>query len=184
MIRFNTPNGRLKYSSQKEAEKVAEKLGLGRNSHSHMRNGMRIYMPGNNHKNLNDALRERGREPTMVPGQGGGGGGMMSGGMGMMGGGGMMNRSNDGGMLLPDGDKLEEMNKSDDRATESMPSMMGDGSAEADGEFFSDGSLTANDSATGKDPDPDLIRDEVVREPFDSMFGSGDPDDDNEMELY
>jgi hypothetical protein len=197
MIRYQTENGRLKYSSKSEAEKTARKLGLD-GTHSHMMqiNGQqkRIYMPGNNHQNLNDALRARGREPTMVPGQGGGM--MSSGGMGMMGGmmggGSMMNsgssssrsESDEGGMLLPDADELKRMNESADQTDESLPSFMGDGRADADGEFFSDGALTGDDAATTAEPEPDLVRDEDVREPFDSMFGSGDPDDDDEMELY
>jgi len=61
---------------------------------------------------------------------------------------------------------------------------MGDSRRGADGEFFSDGTLTGDDASTTADPEPDLIRGEDVREPFDSMFGSGDPDDDDEMELY
>jgi hypothetical protein len=42
----------------------------------------RIFMPGETHSELNDALRSRGLPPTMVPGQGGMGMGM-GGGMGM-----------------------------------------------------------------------------------------------------
>lgn len=171
--------------------RIARKLDLS-DTHSHEANGMTIHMPGGNHRDLNDELRKRGFEETMVPGQGGGGMGMMSGGMmsGMMGSGGMMSGSNGGGntgetgMLLPDGDELRRMNEQADQTDESLPSFMSDTRRGADGEFFSDGMLTGDDASSTADPEPDLIRDEDVREPFDSMFGSGDPDDDDDMELY
>lgn len=187
------PAGYAKYRSQDRAMRIARKLDLS-DTHSHELNGMTIHMPGGNHRDLNDELRKRGFEETMVPGQGGGGmmGGMMGGGMmgGMMGSGGMMSGSNGGGdtgetgMLLPDGDELRRMNEQADRTDESLPSFMGDSRRGADGEFFSDGTLTGDDANTTADPEPDLIRGEDVREPFDSMFGSGDPDDDDDMELY
>jgi hypothetical protein len=169
--------------------RIARKLDLS-DTHSHEVNGMTIHMPGGNHRDLNDELRKRGFEETMVPGQGGGGMGMMGGGMmgGMMGSGGMMSGSNgrgnadESGMLLrddpgPDPDDVRQ------RANEQAPSFVGD-DTDADGEFFSDGTLTGDDRSSTADPDPDLLREEDVREPFDSMFGSGDPDDDDEMELY
>jgi len=185
------PAGYVKYRSKSRAMRIARKLDLS-DTHSHEMNGMTIHMPGGNHRDLNDELRERGFEETMVPGQGGGGMGMMGGGMmgGMMGSGGMMSGSNGGGnadetgMLLPDGDELRRMNEQADRTDESLPSFMGDTRRGADGEFFSDGTLTGDDRSSSADPDPDLLREEDVREPFDSMFGSGDPDDDDEMELY
>jgi len=186
------PAGYLKYRSQDRAMRIARKLDLS-DTHSHELNGMTIHMPGARHRELNDELRKRGFEETMVPGQGGGGmmGGMMGGGMmggGMMGSGGMMSGSNGGGnadetgMLLrddpgPDPDEVRQ------RANETAPSFVGD-DVDADGEFFSDGILTGDDRSSTADPDPDLLREEDVREPFDSMFGSGDPDDDDEMELY
>jgi len=226
------PAGYVKYRSQDRAMRIARKLDLS-DTHSHELNGMTIHMPGGNHRDLNDELRKRGFEETMVPGQGGGmgmmGGGIMGdikqtpsgftatvdfgqggggitgdikqtpsgltatvdfgqggGGMmgGMMGSGGMMPGSNGGGnadesgMLLrddpgPDPDDVRQ------RANEQAPSF-----TDADGEFFSDGILTGDDRSSTADPDPDLLREEDVREPFDSMFGSGDPDDDDEMELY
>jgi hypothetical protein len=169
--------------------RIARKLDLT-DTHSHEVNGMTIHMPGGNHRDLNDELRKRGFEETMVPGQGSGG--MMSGmmGGGMMGSGGMMSGSNGGGntdetgMLLrddpgpgPDPDDVRQ------RANEGAPSFVAD-DVDADGAFFSDGILTADDRSSTADPEPDLLREEDVREPFDSMFGSGDPDDDDEMELY
>jgi hypothetical protein len=185
------PAGYAKFRSQDRAMRIARKLDLSA-THSHEMNGMTIHMPGGNHRDLNDELRKRGFEETMVPGQGGGGMGMMGGGMmgGMMGSGGMMSGSNGGvntgetGMLLPDGDELRRMNEQADQTDESLPSFMGDSRRGADGEFFSDGMLTGDDASTTAEAEPDLIRDEDVREPFDSMFGSGDPDDDDEMELY
>jgi hypothetical protein len=173
MIRFNTPNGRLKYSSKSEAEKTARKLGLD-GVHSHMMNGERIYMPGENHKNLNDALRERGREPTMVPGQGGG---MMG---GMMGGGmmGSSNSTTDMGMMdmslsqPPDRPNDPEMPKlMPDPDNSNTPDDSGDGFLDG---AFSDG---FGDAEGG-------IRNEPVPEPFDSQIGAGDPDDDDDMEIY
>lgn len=177
------PAGYVKYRSQDRAMRIARKLDLS-DTHSHELNGMTIHMPGGNHRDLNDELRKRGFEETMVPGQGGGGmmGGMMGG--GMMGSGGMMSGSNGGGnadesgmLLRDDPDDVRQ------RANEQAPSFVSD-DADADGEFFSDGILTGDDRNSTADPDPDLLREEDVREPFDSMFGSGDPDDDDEMELY
>jgi hypothetical protein len=172
------PAGYAKFRSQDRAMRIARKLDLSA-THSHEMNGMTIHMPGGNHRDLNDELRKRGFEETMVPGQGGGGMGMMGGGMmgGMMGSGGMMSGSNGGvntgetGMLLPDGDELRRMNEQADQTDESLPSFMGDTRRGADGEFFSDGMLTGDDASSTADPEPDLIRDEDVREPFDSMFG-------------
>ena len=186
------PAGYAKFRSQDRAMRIARKLDLSA-THSHEMNGMTIHMPGGNHRDLNDELRKRGFEETMVPGQGGGGmmgggmmGGMMGGGMmgGMMGSGGMMSGSNGGGntdesgmLLRDDPDDVRQ------RANEQAPSFVAD-DTDADGEFFSDGILTGDDRSSTADPDPDLLREEDVREPFDSMFGSGDPDDDDEMELY
>ena len=90
--------------------------------------------------------------------------------------------TDESGMLLrddpdPDPDDVRQ------RANETAPSFVSD-DVDADGEFFSDGILTGDDRSSTADPDPDLLREEDVREPFDSMFGSGDPDDDDEMELY
>jgi len=68
--------GRLKYSTRNKAEATADKLDLG-GIHVHDDrdpdgDGMdeTVYMPGKDHRNLNDALRDRGKEPTMVPGKG------------------------------------------------------------------------------------------------------------------
>jgi hypothetical protein len=78
--------GYAKFSLRQRAVSVAARLGIS-GSHSHQMDGKTIFMPGNNHKSLNKALRERGLEETMVPGSGGGGmmgdmgGGMMGGGM-------------------------------------------------------------------------------------------------------
>lgn len=86
--------------------------------------------------------------------------------------------TDESGMLLRDDpDDVRQ------RANEQAPSFVAD-DTDADGEFFSDGVLTGDDRSSTADPDPDLLREEDVREPFDSMFGSGDPDDDDEMELY
>jgi len=49
------------------AQQKATELGLT-GVHAHQRGGETIYMPGRNHAKLNEALRERGKEPTMVPG--------------------------------------------------------------------------------------------------------------------
>jgi hypothetical protein len=72
---------RLQYKTRREAERKAESLGLD-GIHTHQKDGMTIYMPGRNHRNLNDALRKRGKEPTPIPGEGGGMG-MMDNGSGM-----------------------------------------------------------------------------------------------------
>lgn len=80
----NGTYGRLKYSARDKARGVADKLDLaGIHRHDDRDpdgDGMNetIYMPGENHRNLNDALRERGKEPTMVPGADDMGGGMDS----------------------------------------------------------------------------------------------------------
>ena len=87
-----TKFGRLMYGTKSQAMSVARKLGLS-GTHSHMMEGQRVYMPGTNHKSLNDALRERGMRPTPMPGDGGG---MMSG-DGMMG---SASSSNDDDSLL------------------------------------------------------------------------------------
>lgn len=75
--------GYAKFSSAGAAIDAAMMLGIN-GFHSHQMEGNTIYMPGNNHRTLNDALSERGLETTMVPGSGSGGmgSGMMSGGMG------------------------------------------------------------------------------------------------------
>jgi len=76
-FKFGTSKGRLQYRTPEEANKTAKELGLS-GTHSHIRDGERVHMPGTNHKNLNSALEQRGLPPTPVPGEGGGMmGGMM-----------------------------------------------------------------------------------------------------------
>jgi hypothetical protein len=186
--KLQTTIGYVKYRSRNEAMRIARKLDLS-DTHSHEANGMTIHMPGTNHRKLNEELQKRGFEKTMVPGQGGTGGGMMGGGMmggGMMGGmsdDNPMGQADETGMLLRD----EPM---PDTTEETMPTFGAADrvpeapSGDADGTFFSDGVLTPDDDATTASGEPDMMRGEDVREPFDSMFGSGDPDDDGEMELY
>jgi len=67
--KLTTSMGYLKYSSRSKALQVARKLDLA-GSHKHVMQGTTIYMPGSNHGDLNDALRERGLPETMMPGQG------------------------------------------------------------------------------------------------------------------
>jgi hypothetical protein len=100
--------GYAKFSQRQKAVAAAALLGIS-GSHSHMMDSGKIFMPGNNHKSLNKALREEGLEETMVPGSGGGGmmGDMGGGMMGDMGGG-MMDEKMDspddtptpGGMMM------------------------------------------------------------------------------------
>jgi len=74
-------HGRLMFDTRGRAQRVAQKLDLN-GTHQHQKNGTTIYMPGTDHRKLNDALRDRGMRPTPVPGDDGG---MMGGGMGGMG---------------------------------------------------------------------------------------------------
>jgi len=59
--------GRLKYDTRATAQRKADSLGLD-GTHSHKMKGMnggeRFYMPGENHKKLNKALKKRGMRPT------------------------------------------------------------------------------------------------------------------------
>jgi hypothetical protein len=138
--------GYSKFSQRQQAVSVAARLGIS-GSHSHMMNGDRIFMPGNNHKSLNKALRERGLEETMVPGSGGGGmmddmggSGMMSG--DMMGGGSKSSGSNPtpGDMMMGmQPDDMMDMNEMEqdmemEMDAPGMPTM--DEVAEADGDGF------------------------------------------------
>jgi hypothetical protein len=74
--------GRLKYDTRATAQRKADSLGLD-GTHSHKMKGMnggeRFYMPGENHKKLNKALKKRGMRPTPARengmGMGGSGGG-------------------------------------------------------------------------------------------------------------
>jgi hypothetical protein len=90
--------GYAKFSQRQKAVAAAALLGIS-GSHSHMMDGDKIFMPGNNHRTLNEALRERGLEETMVPGSGGGG--MMGDMDGNMMGGGMMDEKMDSGGSTP-----------------------------------------------------------------------------------
>lgn len=60
-------NHRLAYSSRSKAQQEARRLGL-ETVHSHQHSGKTLYMPGRNHTELSQRLRERGLPPAPVPG--------------------------------------------------------------------------------------------------------------------
>jgi len=119
-MKFQGDVGRLKYSTKAKAKKASRKLGLNGRTHSHkfedMNGGRRFYMPGSQHRELSNALMERGLPPAPPRGSGGGMGGGMSSGMG----GGM----NDG-MGKSDGGKGMFGGSSSDDAADEVEKLLG-----------------------------------------------------------
>jgi hypothetical protein len=80
--------GMYKYRTQSKAEMVAKKLGID-GFHSHQKDGVnggrRYYMPGETHRELNQALESMGKQPTGATPSMSGGGMMMGSDMDMMG---------------------------------------------------------------------------------------------------
>jgi hypothetical protein len=78
--KFSGDVGRLKYSTRAKARKASKKLNLNGRTHNHkfdnMNGGKRFYMPGKNHRELSDALVNRGLPPEPARGSSGMGGGM------------------------------------------------------------------------------------------------------------
>jgi hypothetical protein len=64
---FGSDLGRLTYRSKDKAQSVARDLGLS-GTHSHVREGMTVHMPGKDHEKLNKALEARGLPPTQMSG--------------------------------------------------------------------------------------------------------------------
>jgi hypothetical protein len=155
--------GRYKYRTQSKAEMVAKRLGIN-GFHSHQEsgtnNGNRYYMPGETHRELNDALRKMGKEPTGAGASMSGGGMMMGSDMDMMG-------SEMGSMKddMPSSPMMESetsmsMNMGD---PDNLPefSMVGDETDDVDGVF-------------DKDPDTKRAVDEFFSDTIDT--DAEDPD--------
>jgi len=68
-MELGTNLGRLRYRTAEEARGAARDLGLD-GVHQHEVDGEIIWMPGETHTALNDALRDRGLPPTQMPGGG------------------------------------------------------------------------------------------------------------------
>jgi len=193
MLNTQGKHGRLKYDTRARAQRAADKLGLD-GTHSHQMNGTTIYMPGRRHEPLNKALRDRGMRPTPVPGENG----MMGGGMSGMSGG------MSGGMSM--GGDSEPMGMSMGGDSEPMGMSMGGDSEPMDlpDPGVPAGRTQADDdvldmSGGAMDMRSDVLEDETDRAMETDLFSSGvgrrsegdsrnvlvgDPDDDDEMELY
>jgi hypothetical protein len=174
--------------------------------------GSRIYMPGRNHKILNDALRERGLPTTMVPGQGSQSMDS-SNGMGMSDSMSMSEGGVDGGSIGPDIgldmglDKLNtgdsprnemggemSMSQADDMAmNDGMFDIDVDARVETPGDPLNLGSMgvdNAIDSVSDDDPDADLtlsvngrsVGVDVVNPPDDLTSSHNTDDDDDDKD--
>jgi hypothetical protein len=179
---LTTVDGYLKFSSKTEAKQVARRLGIS-GTHSHKMGSKTIYMPGSNHRTLNNALVKKGLPETPVPNSGSGSSGGMMGRMmsGMMGSKDKKKQKKDNGMGMGG---MMDMPSRQDLLEDGLFSAKDDSLEDGKGGVFAE-VTPADDESLIPEQDVEMVDEPGVDGRFlpEELTGDGE-DDDGDMRIY